>query len=46
MKQSALHRLDQFARGLTPFALSLLLVILSLVPVRLAGFARSRPGSR
>lgn len=43
MKQSALHRLDQFARGLTPFALSLLLVILSLVPVRLAGFAPITP---
>lgn len=43
MKHSALHRLDQLARGLTPFALSVLLVILSLVPVRLSGLAPITP---
>lgn len=43
MKQSFWHRLDQLARGLTPFALSLLLVVLSLVPIRLPGLSPITP---
>jgi rod shape-determining protein MreD len=37
------NRVDLFARGLTPFALSLLLVVLSLVPVRLPGLSPITP---
>ncbi len=36
-------RLDNFARGLTPFMLSLLLVVLSLVPIRLPGLSPITP---
>lgn len=43
MKQSFWHRTDQLARGLTPFALSLLLVVLSLVPLRLPGLSPVTP---
>ena len=43
MKQSAWHRLDQLARGLTPFAITLLLVIVSLVPIRLPGLSPITP---
>lgn len=41
--KAVLHRLDAVARGLTPFALSVLLVVLSLVPIRLPGLAPITP---
>jgi len=39
MTQSLWQRLDLLARSLTPFALAILLVVLSLVPIRLGGYA-------
>lgn len=39
MRQSFWHRLDHSARNLTPFALAVLLVVLSLVPIRLPGYS-------
>lgn len=43
MRQSLLHRIDLWARGLVPFALAALLVVLSLAPVRLPGFGAIAP---
>lgn len=43
MKQGFLHRLDVWARGLTPFALAALLVVLGLMPLRLASFSSISP---
>lgn len=43
MKQGLLHRLDAWARGLTPFALTMLLIVLSLMPIRLVGFSSVSP---
>lgn len=39
MRQSFWHRLDHMARSLTPFAIAVLLVVLSLVPLRLPGYS-------
>ncbi|HKY95733.1 MAG TPA: rod shape-determining protein MreD [Kiloniellales bacterium] len=43
MRQSLLHRIDLWARSLVPFALAVLLVVLSLSPVRLPGFGAIAP---
>lgn len=43
MSQSFWQRLDLLARSLTPFALAALLVVLSLVPIRLGGYAAIVP---
>lgn len=43
MRQSLLHRIDLWARSLVPFALTALLVVLSLAPVRLPGFGAIAP---
>ena len=43
MKPSLWQRLDVLARQLTPFALTLILVVLSVVPTHLPGYARVAP---
>jgi rod shape-determining protein MreD len=43
MRLSLLHRIDLWARSLVPFALAVLLVVLSLAPVRLPGFGAIAP---
>lgn len=43
MKPSLWHRLDALARRLTPFALTLVLVVVSVVPLHIPGFARVAP---
>jgi rod shape-determining protein MreD len=43
MKPSVWLRLDNLARSLTPFALGLVLVIVSVVPMQIPGFARVVP---
>jgi len=43
MKPTIWFRLDQWARRMTPFALTLLLVILNMLPVYVPGFARVVP---
>lgn len=43
MRQSLLHRVDLWARSLVPFSLAVLLVVLSLAPVRLPGFGPIAP---
>lgn len=43
MKPSFWHRIDQFARNLTPFALCFVLVLLNTIPFHLPGFARVVP---
>lgn len=43
MKAAFWQRLDLWARQLTPFGLTLVLVILSVVPLHIPGFARVAP---
>lgn len=43
MKPTVWQRLDIIARKLTPFALTLALIVLSVVPTHLPGFARVAP---
>lgn len=43
MKSSLWLRLDNLARSLTPFALGLVLVLFSVVPLQVPGFARVVP---
>ena len=43
MKPTVWQRLDVIARKLTPFALTLALIVLSVVPTHLPGFARVAP---
>lgn len=43
MKMSVISRLDLFARNLTPFALSIVLVILSVVPLQIPNLAAVTP---
>ena len=43
MKPSLWHRLDGLARRLTLFALTLVLVVVSVVPLHIPGFARVAP---
>lgn len=43
MKRSLWYRLDSFARQLTPFGLTLILVMIGLVPSHLPGFAHVAP---
>ncbi len=43
MKPSLWHRLDALARRLTPFALTLVLVVVGAVPLHIPGFARVAP---
>lgn len=43
MKPTLWHRLDALARRLTPFALTLVLVVVSVVPLHIPGFARVAP---
>lgn len=43
MKQSLLHRFDVIIRSLTPFVLTLVLVILAQVPLHVPGFAEIAP---
>lgn len=43
MKPSFWHRLDKFARDLTPFGLTFLLLIVDAVPFHIPGFAQVAP---
>jgi len=43
MKPSVWFRLDVFARKLTPFLLTLMLVLISIVPVHIPGLSRVAP---
>ncbi len=43
MKPSIWLRLDHWARRLTPFGFSLLLVVLNVIPLHIPGFARVAP---
>lgn len=43
MSQGVLHRLDGVARNISPFFVTLLLVLLSLLPLRITGFASIVP---
>ncbi|MBL6945757.1 MAG: rod shape-determining protein MreD [Rhodospirillales bacterium] len=43
MKPSVWLRLDRWARRLTPFGLSLLLVVINVIPMQIPGFARVAP---
>ncbi len=43
MKPSLWHRLDALARRLTPFALTLILVVVGVVPLHITGLARVAP---
>ena len=43
MKPSLWFRLDQWARRLTPFGLTLLLVVINVIPIQIPGFARVVP---
>jgi rod shape-determining protein MreD len=43
MKPTFWQRLDLLARNLTPFALTLLLLVIGLVPLHLPGFSRVAP---
>ncbi len=43
MKSSFWHRLDTMARQLTPFVLTLILVVIGVVPLHIPGFARVAP---
>lgn len=43
MKPSLWIRLDQWARRLTPFGLTVLLVVINVIPIQIPGFARVVP---
>lgn len=43
MKPGLLHRMDVLARQLTPFLLTLTLVIINVVPLHIPGFSRVAP---
>jgi len=43
MKPSFWHRVDRFARDLTPFALTFLLLVISAIPFHIPGFAQVAP---
>jgi len=43
MKPSFWHRVDRFARDLTPFALTFLLLVVSAIPFHIPGFAQVAP---
>ncbi len=43
MRQGALHRLDGVARNISPFFVTLLLVLVALLPLRVAAFAPIMP---
>ena len=43
MSETFWQRLDKAARSITPFGLTLFLVILSVVPMRIPGYAEIAP---
>jgi len=43
MKPSFWHRVDRFARDLTPFALTLMLLVINAIPFHIPGFAQVAP---
>ena len=43
MKPSFWHRVDRFARDLTPFALTFLLLVINAIPFHIPGFAQVVP---
>ena len=43
MKPSFWHRLDRFARDLTPFGLTFVLLVINAMPFHLPGFAQVAP---
>lgn len=43
MKPSFWHRVDRFARDLTPFALTFLLLVINAIPFHIPGFAQVAP---
>jgi len=43
MKPSFWHRVDRFARDLTPFALTFLLLVVGAIPFHIPGFAQVAP---
>lgn len=43
MKRSVWHKIDQFARQLTPFAITLMLVIVSVIPSQIPGLFKILP---
>ena len=43
MKPSFWHRVDRFARDLTPFALTFLLLVINVIPFHIPGFAQVAP---
>lgn len=43
MRQGALHRLDGVARNISPFFVTLLLVLVALLPLRISDFAPIMP---
>lgn len=43
MKPSFWHRLDKFARDLTPFALTFVLLVIDAIPFHIPGFAEVAP---
>jgi len=43
MKPSFWHRIDKFARDLTPFALTFILLVINAIPFHIPGFAQVAP---
>ena len=43
MKPSFWHRVDRFARDLTPFALTFVLLVIGTIPFHIPGFAQVAP---